>query len=226
METEKDNFPVVKMCDWLNVSRAGFYEWKNRPVTDRVRKTHTLTSLIIHIFDRNRRVFGHRRVHAVLKNSGHQVSLGVVVAVMRKYNLVAKQRKAYKGTTVPDPGAVAPADLVRRDFTATAPGEKLVGDITYIKTGEGWLFLSTVIDVYSKKVVGWSMNNHMRTELVCDALSMAKSRGAVKHNAIFHSDRGSQYTSDQFARYCNNTFPAKKQSSIHEGYSVGFSGLF
>ena len=221
---EKDNFPISKICSWLDVSRAGFYEWRNRPLSQTQKRRNTLQSLIAHIFVKNRCVYGHRRVHAVLKNSGHRVSLNTVAAIMTRHGLVAEQRKAYKRTTVTDPAAPRPADLVARNFTADAPGEKLVGDITYIKTGEGWLFLSTAIDLYSKKVVGWSMNDHMRTDLICDALTMAIKRGAVKHNAIFHSDRGSQYTSDQFARYCSHNDQKGKKNHITLRRSVGRTG--
>jgi transposase InsO family protein len=222
---EKDNYPVVKMCQWLDVSRAGFYEWRHRPVSETGRRRQTLQSLIVDIFNKNRRVYGHRRIHAVLKNSGYRVGLGVVADIMRQHNLFARQVKAYKRTTISDPAGSAPADLIDRDFTATTPGEKLVGDITYIKTGEGWLFLSTVIDLFHKKIVGWSMNNHMRTELICDALTMAKMRGAIKHYAIFHSDRGSQYTSDRFAKYCNNNLPStKKGNAIRIRRSTGQKG--
>lgn len=225
MEAEKDGFPVAKMCLWLEVSRAGFYEWRNRPLSETEKRRNTLQSLIAHIFVKNRQVYGHRRIHAMLRNSGHRVSLSRVAAIMARQGLVAVQRKAYKRSTVADPAASRPADLVARDFTADAPGEKLVGDITYVKTGEGWLFVATAIDLYSKKIVGWSMNNHMRTELICDALSMAKSRGAVKHNAIFHSDRGTQYTSDQFARYCSDSERARKKNRITLRHSVGRTGI-
>ena len=215
---------MTKMCVWLNVSRAGFYDWCKRPLSAREKKRNTLTSLVINIFEKNRRVYGHRRIWVMLKNSGYQVCLGVVSDIMRSHNLVAVQRKAYKRTTVVDPAASAPPDLVGRNFTAATPGEKLVGDITYVKTGEGWLFLSTVIDVFHRKVVGWSMNHHMRTDLICDALTMAKMRGAIQPDAIFHSDRGAQYTSDQFAKYCNNTTAKRNKNQIHIQRSVGQKG--
>jgi putative transposase len=221
---EKDNFPVTKMCIWLNVSRAGFYEWRNRPMSERKKVRNTTTSLIAHIFADNRGVFGHRRIHAILKNSGYRVGLGQVGAVMRQQGLIAKQCKAYKRTTVSDPSAVAPADLIRRVFTATAPGEKLVGDITYIKTGEGWLYLSTVIDLFSRKVVGWSMKDHMKTDFICDSLTMAKTRGYIRNNAIFHSGRGSQYTSAQFAKYCDDPFQKRKKNNIRIRRSTGQKG--
>jgi transposase InsO family protein len=225
MEAEKANFPISKMCGWLDVSRAGFYEWRNRPLSETGRKRETLLSLVNHIFDNNRRVYGHRRIHAVLNNSGHQVAVGTVARFMRRAGLIAVQRKAYKRSTVPDPSASAPADLIGRDFTAEAPGEKCVGDITYIKTGQGWLFLSTVVDLFHRKVVGWSMNNNMRTDLICDALTMAKKHGHIKDNAIFHSDRGSQYTSDQFATYCDDTKREGKPNQIRIRRSAGNTGV-
>jgi len=151
--------------------------------------------------------------------------VGTVAALMRRAGLVAVQRKAYKRTTVADQAAVAPTDRMNRDFTAAAPGEKLVGDITYIKTGAGWLFLSNVIDLFHKKVVGWSMNHHMRTDLICDALTMAKKRGHVNDNAVFHSDRGSQYTSDQFAQYCDDTASRGNKKKIRIRRSVGSKGV-
>ncbi|CAI7977278.1 transposase [Frankia sp. Hr75.2] len=128
---------------------------------------------------------------------------------MRRAGLEACQPRAYRRTTIPSQ-APPPADHVRRDFTATRPGEKLVGDITYIRTGEGWLYLATVIDLYSRKVVGWSMANHMRTELIIDAFTMAASRTTLTPNATFHSDRGAQYTSDAYHRVlkCHGARPS------------------
>jgi len=225
VEAEKDSFPISKMCVWLSVSRAGFYQWCHRPLSETGKRRKILLSLVGHIFDKNRRVYGHRRIHAVLKNSGHRVALGTVAALMRHAGLIAVQRKAYKRTTVADRAAVAATDRVNRDFTASAPGEKLVGDITYIKTGEGWLFLSTVIDLFHKKVIGWSMNNHMHTDLICDALTMAKKRGYISDNAVFHSDRGSQYTSDQFAQYCDDRKREGKPHQLRIRRSVGSKGV-
>ena len=119
---------------------------------------------------------------------------------MAELGLKACQPRAYKTTTQPDPDATGqPADLVGRDFTADEPGVKLVGDISYIRTWAGWLYLATVIDCCSREVIGWSMADHMRTSLVCDAITMAVGRGRVQPDAIFHSDRGSQYTSTEFA---------------------------
>jgi putative transposase len=143
-------------------------------------------------------------VHAVLARSEDpevsSVSLKLVRAVMAELGLAGCQPQSYKTTTRPDPDATGqPADLVGGDFTAEQPGTKLVGDITYVKTWRGWLYLATVIDCCTRQVVGWSMAEHMRTSLICDAVSMAAARGSLEPDAVFHSDRGSQYTSTEFA---------------------------
>jgi transposase InsO family protein len=121
---------------------------------------------------------------------------------MRELGLRACQPRAYKRTTVPGEEPVRSPDLIGRDFTAPAPGQKLVGDITYLKTGEGWLYLATVIDLATKMVVGWQLAAHMRTSLITDALDMAIGGGHAPPGAVFHSDRGAQYRSADFARFC------------------------
>jgi putative transposase len=130
-------------------------------------------------------------------------SIGLVADIMREQDLAAVQPRAFKVTTAAGEDDYMPLDLIGRDFTAAAPGQRLVGDITYLRTGEGWLYLATVIDLCTRMVVGWQMAEHMRTSLVIEALSMAKKHGHVDPGAIFHSDRGTQYTSKEFDRYCH-----------------------
>jgi putative transposase len=198
-------YPVVKMCAWLEVSTSGFYDHCTGVETDRARRR---CKIIIHVrgaYEAGRGAYGVRRVHAVLRRSDDpevaSVSLKLVRSVMAQLGLAGRQPRAYKTTTEPDPDSPAPADLVGRDFTADQPGTKLVGDITYLRTWSGWLYLATVIDCCTREVVGWSMATHMRASLVCDAISMAAVRGGVQPAAIFHSDRGSQYTSAEFAAH-------------------------
>src|SRR5512132_3096948 len=129
---------------------------------------------------------------------GERVSPELVRTLMRQLGLVACQPRPYRLTTIADAAAAATPDLVGRDFTAAAPGTRLVGDITYVRTWEGWLYLATVIDCHSKRVIGWSMAEHMRTDLICAAITMAATNVQFAPGAVFHSDRGSQYTSEQF----------------------------
>jgi len=198
-------YPVVKMCRWLHVSTSGFYEHLGAVETDRARRRATITMHAQAVFDAGRGTYGVRRVHAILGRSHDPevatCSAKLVRSIMAELGLKACQPRAYKTTTAADPGAPGPADLLGRDFTADTPGTKLVGDITYLRTWAGWLYLATVIDCCTREVVGWSMATHMRTSLVCDAITMAAGRGGLQPGAIFHSDRGSQYTSAEFANH-------------------------
>ena len=198
--------PVIKMCRWLQVSTSGFYDHVNAEESDRDRRRVKVADHIQAAFDLGRGTYGVRRVHGVLTAS-HDLEVAscsakLVRSIMAELGLKACQPRACKTTTQPDPDATGqPADLVGRDFTADTPGTKLVGDITYIRTWQGWLYLATVIDCCSREVVGWSMADHMRTGLVCDAISMAAGRATLQPGAIFHSDRGAQYTSAEFAAH-------------------------
>ena len=193
-----EGFPISKMCVWIGVSASGFYEWRSRPESATAGRRRRLEALIGAAFAAGRGTYGYRRVHAALARWGERVSPELVRTVMRQLGLVACQPRPYKLTTRADAAAAATPDLVGRDFTAEAPGTRLVGDITYVRTWEGWLYLATVIDCHSKRVVGWSMAEHMRTELICAAITMAATNVEFAPGAVFHSDRGSQYTSEQF----------------------------
>lgn len=191
------------MCGLLGVARSSFYAWRNRVETPTRLRRRQLATQVRRVFDESRQTSGCRRVAAQLNREGHECSVGLVADLMRELGLTAVQPRAYKRTTIPgDEPAKAP-DLLERDFAAGgAPGQRLVGDITYLKTGEGWLYLATVIDLATRMVVGWQLAGHMRTSLVVDALAMATDAGHVRRDAIFHSDRGAQYTSAEFTRFC------------------------
>ena len=197
INAEKASYPVGGMCAWLGVSRAGYYESRTRPTSATVRRRTTLTGAIVTIFDTSGGTYGARRVTAALRAQGKAAGVRQVASIMREHGLVACQPRPYKRTTYGDRAGAAP-DLVARDFTADRPRHKLVGDITYVWTWEGWLYLATVIDCFSRQVIGWSMAEHMRAELVVDALTMAAGNGSLDKEAIFHSDRGSQYSSARF----------------------------
>jgi len=189
---------VVQMCTWLGVSKSGFYDWRGRPASATAARRELLKVKIKALFDHNDSVYGYRRIHAELVRGGEQASPELVRRLMRELGLVACQPKPYKKTTIRGEQPEKAADLVRRDFTADRPGQKLVGDITYIATWQGWLYLATVIDCFNREVVGYAMADHMRTELVADAISMAARNHDLQPGCIFHSDHGSQYTSAEF----------------------------
>lgn len=202
--SEEGNYPVIKMCAWAKVSRSGFYEWAGRGTSDRDRRRADLTVLVRHSFKASDSTYGYRRVHADLVDWGHEVDPETVRSIMRAEGLVTCQPRPFRPTTTIAGDAHDTPDLVKRDFTATEPATKLVGDITFIPTWEGWVYLATVLDCFSKKVVGYAMAQHMRTELVTDALAMAARNGSIRAGVtVFHSDRGTQYTSQEFAEYAD-----------------------
>lgn len=190
----------------LGVWRSSFYAWRERAgqVTATQVRRDALGVEIKRIFTDQRGVAGCRRIAAILNEEGHSASVGLVADLMRELGLAAVQRKAYKRTTIADEQAQVFSDKLDRDFAPESyrPGEALVGDITYLRTGEGWLYLATVIDLATRKVIGWQTAGHMRACLVVDALKMAREQGEAAPDAIFHSDHGSQYTSDECVTYC------------------------
>jgi putative transposase len=203
IDAEKANYPVAWMCRLLGVPRSSFYAWRGRAETPTAVRRRELAGHVRRVFDAGRGAYGCRRVTAQLNREGHPCSVGLVADLMREAGLRACQPRAYKRTTVQGKDAIARPDLIGRDFTADAPGTRLVGDITYLKTGEGWLYLATVIDLATRMVTGWQLASHMRTSLVTDALQMAVTHGHVTPGAVFHSDRGAQYTSAEFAAFCH-----------------------
>jgi len=201
IEAEKAHYPISFMCDLLGVARSTFYAWRARVETPTAARRRVLSGEVVRVFTASRQTSGCRRVAAQLNREGIECSVGLVADLMRDLGLAAVQPRAYKRTTTPGPGTPSP-DLIERDFTATQPGARLVGDITYLRTGQGWLYLATVIDLATRTVLGWQLASHMRSSLVIDALQMALDSGHVPPDAIFHSDRGSQYVSLAFATFC------------------------
>jgi len=187
------------MCALLDVSRSGFYEWYGRGPSAAQRRRAELTEMIRFVFASSGRTYGYRRVHAELVRSGVAVDDELVRRLMGAAGLVPVQVKRRRGLTVADKAAGPIPDLVGRDFTAAVPGAKMVGDITQVDTGEGPLYLASVIDCYSKSVIGWAVDERYPASLVSAAVDMAAQRVPLPSNAVFHSDRGSQYTSHDFA---------------------------
>ncbi|MFI5979233.1 IS3 family transposase [Streptomyces sp. NPDC051452] len=198
IDGEKDRFPVKKMCAWMQVSKSGFYDWRSRPLSVTAERREELKVVIREVFENSDETYGYRRVHAALARRGVQAGPELVRTLMRGLDLVPCQPRPWRATTLAGEQAHHVQDLIRRDFTADAPGQKLVGDITYVHTWAGFLYLATVIDCHTKAVIGWSMADHMKTTLISDAITMAAGRTNLAADCIFHSDRGAQYTSREF----------------------------
>ena len=180
-------YSITQMCRWLAVSTSGFYEWASRPASATAVRRQHLTTLIIKSFTDSHGRYGYRRVHADLARWGRPCSAELVRALMRDAGLVPCQpRRSRTGTTRQAAKHAAIPDLVERDFTATTPGAKLVGDITYIRTWQGWLYLALVIDCYSRKIVGWAMADNYKTPLIQAAIRMAATNFTLPTGAIFH----------------------------------------
>jgi transposase InsO family protein len=194
-------YGVARVCRVLAVKRRqGYYEWLAAQPARREREQaeEHLVAEIRAIHGEHRGGYGSPRVHDELRRRGRQVNRKRVERLMRERHIVGITRRRRRSLTKPDVKAAPAPDLIGRDFTAPAPGQRLVGDITYLPTAEGWLYLATTIDLFNKEVIGHAMAEHMRAELVCTAVDLAYKRGLVEPKAIFHSDRGSQYTSTEF----------------------------
>jgi transposase InsO family protein len=189
---------VARMCALLEVSKSGFYEWRHRPVSAAQRRRELLAEKIGALFETFDATYGYRRIHAELVRAGEQVGSELVRKLMREMGLIPVQPKPFRTTTEPDPHAPDTVDLVKRDFTAQRPGTKVVSDITYIRTWQGWLYLASLVDCCTREVIGYAMAEHMRTKLVLDAVDMAMRNGRLEADCIMHSDRGTQYTSAEY----------------------------
>jgi len=202
VDAEKALYAVTILCRLLKVSRAGYYAWSSRPPSAREVADGVLTTQIQDAFEANRKVYGSPRIHAELADADVHVGRKRVARLMREAGIVGCHRRKHKlGTTKQNPNAAAAPDLVDRQFTATAPNQLWVADVTYVPTVQGWLYLACVTDVFSRLVLGWSMASHRKTDLVVDAVTMAvHRRGGKVPGVIHHSDRGGEYTSHQLER--------------------------
>jgi putative transposase len=198
IEAEKTSFPVHLMCRMLGVSRSGYYGWRDRPPSRRSREDTALTEKVREIHRRSRHTYGSPRVHAELRALGTRCSRKRVERLMRKSGLRGCMRGRRRGTTHRGKRALA-EDLLKRNFAATEVDRVWVADITYVATAEGFLYLAFILDVHSRRIVGWAMESHLRTELVVDALQMAVWRRKPAPGLVHHSDQGVQYTALSFS---------------------------
>jgi len=214
------------MCRLLGISRSGFYAWEGRPMCQRRRVDLMLTGKIAAIHRRSRDTYGSPNIHAELADDhGIRVGRKRVARLMRQNGIRGATLRKYVVTTQSDPQAAKPIDLVERRFFADAPDQLWVADMTYIPTWSGWLYLAMVLDVYSRKIVGWAMDTNMRTELILDALQMAVTQRQPR-GVIHHSDRGSQYTSYAFGKRCQEAGIMPSMGSVGDAYDNAMAESF
>jgi transposase InsO family protein len=197
IRAEKASFPVEVLCRILGVSRSGYYAWEQREPSQRALADQALSVEIIEIHKRSRETYGAPRVHDELRDRGHRISRKRVERLMRELGLMPKRQRLFKVTT--DSNHVLPVapNVVQRAFTVDAPNKVWVGDITYVRTREGWLYLAAIIDLFSRTVVGWATSDRLDRTLVLDALELAIGR-REKAPEVHHTDRGCQYASGDY----------------------------
>jgi putative transposase len=200
IDAERANYPVEVLCRMLGVSKSGYYAWRSRPPSERRRQDALLTEKIREIHSRSRETYGYPRVHAELRSLGIGRGRRRVARLMRAAGFGGCMRGKRRRTTRRDLRTAPAPDLLGRDFVAGRPNRVWLADITYVSTQEGFLYLAFILDTHSRRIVGWSMDSHMRTELVVDALEMAVGRRKPSAGLVHHSDRGAQYTAISFGR--------------------------
>lgn len=198
MEIHRSAFPVEKMCRALEVARSGYYRWQKAGLSPREEEAIRLTAVILLIHEQSRQVYGSPRIHEELKDRGFTCGRNRVVRLMKAAGVRSRIRRKYRPTTNSNHDLPISPDRLGQNFSAQSPCRIWVGDITYLWTTEGWLYLAVVIDLFSRKVTGWALSERIDTQLTLDALSMALGNRSGIDTLIFHSDRGVQYAAESY----------------------------
>ncbi len=196
IDRRRNRYPIRLLCRSLKVSPSGYYAWRARPESQRSRVDRQLTQVIRRVHAESDGTYGSPRIHAELKEDGFACGLAKVARLMRKTGLKGCPKRRFRVTT--KSGLTRAENLLDQDFSAEIMNERWASDITYIWTGQGWLYLAVVMDLYSRRIIGWSMSRRITRHLVLTALSMALGQRQVQSDLIHHSDRGVQYLSDDF----------------------------
>ncbi len=198
MDEHREQFPVQRMCTVMGVSPSGYYAWRNRPTSKRTQENKKLVVEISNIYAESGATYGSPRIHEELLDRGHSVSKNRVARLMQAKKIGVYRKKRRIITTNSTHNSPVAPNLLNRVFTADRPNQKWLGAITYIPTAEGWLYLAAVLDMFSRKIVGWAMDDNMESQLVEQAFLMAARNRKPPKGILHHSDRGSQYASDLY----------------------------
>ena len=194
----RNQYPIRMMCRVLKVSKSGYYAWRTRPESARAKTDRELTRVIRRLHGESNGVYGSPKIRVELKDEGYHYGRHKVARLMRIAGLRGCPKRRFRITTKRDPSHPVANNLLAQDFATDAPNQRWAADITYLATNQGWLYLAVVMDLYSRRIVGWSMNRWINRHLVIDALRMALDARQPAGALIHHSDRGAQYTSDDF----------------------------
>ena len=198
IEKHIPEWPVTVQCRVLKVSRSGFYEWRRRPKSEHEKRDEILTSAIEVAHRKSRGTYGSPRVYEALRREWQQCGKNRVARLMAKAGLAAKGKRKFRATTDSNHKHQVAENILNRVFHAVRPDEKWLADITYIWTRSGWMYLAAILDMYSRRIVGWAVESRMTKEFACRALKMAMSRRKPRKGLVHHSDRGSQYASNDY----------------------------
>jgi putative transposase len=198
MQEHRKEFRIQSMCTIFCVSRAGFYGWLKRPDSQRKREDKRFLTLIRTSFEKSRKTYGYRRIHDDFSEQNELCGKHRIARLMRENDIRPKSQRRFKVTTDSKHNKPIHDNHLNRQFNAVVPNQRWVSDITYIPTVEGWLYLAVIMDLFSRKIIGWSMSNRMKESIVIDALKMALFRRKISSTVLLHSDRGSQYASENF----------------------------
>lgn len=226
IETEKANHPITVLCRVLGIARSSYYAWCRRGISSQAWTDTALRTQIDMIHRASRGTYGAPRVHAELRAQGVRCGRKRIARLMRQAGLVGCHRRRQQRLTRPDPQAIAAPDLVKRRFQAPAPDRLWVADLSYVATDEGWLYLAFVLDVFSRRIVGWAMADHVRTELVLTALNLALARRRPAAGLIHHSDRGSQYTALTFGERLQAAALVPSMGAVGDAYDNAMAEAF
>lgn len=225
MKDHQAKFPVATMCRALGISHSGFYAWRKRPPSAHTERDAALVPQVRTSHTRSDGTYGAPRIWEDLREAGEHVSQKRVARLMREIGIIGVHRRRSVHTTHRGADEVVATDLVKRDFTASAPNQLWVADITYVPTWAGFLYLSVVLDTFSRRIIGWSMATHLRTELVLDALDMALQQRRPTE-VIHHSDHGCQYTSLAFGQRCREMGVRPSMGTVGDAYDNAMAESF
>jgi transposase InsO family protein len=198
IKQHRKQYPLGLMCNVLNVSRSGYHKWLKRKLSARALENQKILEIILSFYNRSKGTYGLPRIYAAIRKQGYKVNRKRVARLMKIHNIRAKTKKKFKATTKQNTKDKPSENLLKGNFNASSANQIWTGDITYIWTSEGWLYLAVVMDIYSRKIIGWSIDKRVNKQLVVRALIMAMINSSPDKGVIFHSDRGSQYTSEKF----------------------------
>ncbi len=219
-------YPIKLLCKVMQVNRSGYYAWLKRKTSRSAIRELLLLERVYRYYEKSRGLYGSPRITREIKRSGLKVNVKTVAGIMRKYNIAAKTVKRFKRTTKQSKSAKFSPNLLKQNFTSSAPDKIWTGDITYIPSSQGWLYLAVVMDLYSRKIVGYSFSKNLSAEIVVEAMKMALVQRTPQEELIFHSDRGSQYTSQLFRGLLETNKITQSMSSTGNCYDNAVTESF